>query len=69
MRIIKSLEGSWKEARNIVQNYGGDMPNNHLTTLLRIGNRSNAIGWWVVCLIVKLKELAKALRMNISFTV
>ena len=62
----KILGGSPEDALHIVQKYGSTLPHNRLTALLCMGIRYGAVGWQLACWLVKLKEIAKAVRLSLS---
>lgn len=58
----KILGGNRQGARDIVRTYGDDLPQNRVTRLLRIGQRSGFIGWHLVCALLVAREHLKSFQ-------
>lgn len=61
----KILAGDFEEAFDIVQKYGASMPRNRLTSLLHKGASLGEVGWFIVCLIVRLRDFFTAWRPKV----
>ena len=57
----KILADNWHDARQIVHQYGEAMPSTTIVKLMRLGAKCGPIGWWIICIIITLKEYSKAI--------
>jgi glycosyltransferase involved in cell wall biosynthesis len=62
----KILSGHYYEALQTTRKYGDSMPQNRLTTLLRLGAEMGNPMWKWTCQIVRLKERIKAMKMGFA---
>jgi len=53
------LAGRADVGLQILRDYGGDLPRNRVTRLLRFGCAGGPIGWWGACTVVRLRERLK----------
>jgi len=47
------------EARQIILNYGSEMPSTPVTKLLRLGSITGTPGWWTICRALYIREWLK----------
>lgn len=59
------LGGSRDKALHVVKTYGPNMPNNRLVRLLRTAALQGPLAWAAACILVEIKEYAKAIKFSL----
>jgi len=60
------VSGNWNRARQILQDFGLEMPGSRAIKLLRWGHRGGYGGWVLACALVELQEYLKAARVGLD---
>lgn len=54
------------EAKRIIMKLGDAVPRGYIVTLLQTGIKGGAIGWFIVCKMIRLRELLKSMAISFS---
>lgn len=63
----KILGGGADAALETVLEYGAHFPVNSITRLMKIGLKGGALGWWLTCKVIILREILKSYYLAVKF--
>jgi hypothetical protein len=60
------LANNDEEAKRIFMKLGDTVPGSYIASLLQTGIKGGAIGWFIVCKMIRLRELLKSMAIFLS---